>query len=177
MPLIDTIEPSPSAAFDMRELRDCFGAFYTGVTVVTTRDDAGRFYGTTVNSFSSLSLDPPLILWSQRRVAATFPVFGAARYFAVNILSEDQVEISRIFSSSSPDRFAGVKTQPGLGGVPLILGCSAYLQCSRETSYPGGDHEIFVGRVEQIETMKRAPLLFGAGSYRTSQPLQASISQ
>ncbi|MCD2173659.1 flavin reductase family protein [Rhizobium sp. C4] len=177
IPLIDTAETSPRASFDMRELRDCFGAFYTGVTVVTTRDDEGRIYGTTVNSFSSLSLDPPLILWSQRRVSSTFPIFSAARYFAVNILAEDQVEISQAFSSTRPDKFAGIRTQPGLGGAPLILGCSAYLQCSNEMSYPGGDHEIFVGRVEQIETMQRPPLIFGAGRYRTSQLLQAGAGR
>lgn len=171
---VDTIGSNPRAPFGMRELRDCFGSFYTGVTVVTTTGDDGRLHGATINSFSSLSLDPPLVLWSQRRGSSTFPIFSAAKYFAINILAEDQIEISRIFASGRPDKFAEVETRRGLGGIPIILGCSAYLQCSNEIDYPGGDHVIFVGRVEQIETAGRPPLLFGAGRYLTSRPLHSS---
>jgi Conserved protein/domain typically associated with flavoprotein oxygenases, DIM6/NTAB family, COG1853 len=163
----DGIEP-----FGTRELRDCFGAFYTGVAVVTTVGTDGRLYGATINSFSSLSLSPPLILWSQRRQSSTFPIFSAARYFAINILAEDQVETSRVFASGHPDKFAGFDVKKGLGDVPILPGCSACLQCSNETSYPGGDHVIFVGRVERIETTGRPPLIFGGGRYLSSQPLR-----
>ncbi|WP_420104466.1 flavin reductase family protein [Bosea sp. (in: a-proteobacteria)] len=161
-------------AFDMRELRDCFGAFYTGVTVVTTTDPQGGFHGTTVNSFSSLSLDPPLALWSQRRASSTFPVFSVAKHFIVNILADDQLDMSSRFASGRPDKFSDLEVSAGLGGVPILPNCSAYLQCSAETNYPGGDHVIFIGRVERIETTGRPPLLFGGGRYQVARPLSAS---
>lgn len=156
--------------FSPRELRDCFGTFVTGVTVVTTVDTQGRWYGVTVNSFSSVSIDPPLILWSQQLSAPSHPVFRSAQRFAVNILAEDQMEVSSRFAGGRPDKFSDVEIIDGLGGVPLIAGCSAHLECSSEATYPGGDHTVFLGRVESIRRTHRPPLAFGGGKYMRVHP-------
>jgi flavin reductase (DIM6/NTAB) family NADH-FMN oxidoreductase RutF len=158
------------AAFDSRALRQVLGAFVTGVTVITTLDRAGKPHGLTANSFSSVSLDPPLILWSQSLAAPSHPVFRDADRFVVNILADDQVEVSNRFARGSADKFAGCATRPGLGGVPLIEGCSAYLECRRIDSFPGGDHVVFLGQVDRIERTGRQPLVFGGGRYLVAQP-------
>lgn len=157
-------------AFNSRELRQVLGSFVTGVTVITTLDRDGKAHGLTANSFSSVSLDPPLILWSQSLTAPSHPVFRDGERFVVNILSDDQVEVSNRFARSSPDKFAGCQVRPGLGGVPLIEGCSAYLECRRISSFPGGDHVVFLGEVERIERTGRQPLVFGGGRYLLAQP-------
>lgn len=162
MPPPPTIEP--------RELRQVLGAFATGVTVITALDAHGKAHGLTVNSFSSVSLDPPLILWSQAITAPSHPVFRDAARFAVNILAEDQIEISRRFSTPGLDKFAGLPVLEGLGGVPLIPGCAAYLECTQETRFPGGDHAVFIGRVERIEHGMRNSLVFASGQYMTALP-------
>ena len=160
--------------FDARELRDVLGAFVTGVTVITAHDRDGKPHGQTANSFSSVSLDPPLVLWSQSLNAPSHPVFLEAERFVVNILADDQVDISIRFArggaDKEADKFAGCATVPGLGGVPLIGGCSAYLECRRIDSFPGGDHRVFLGRVERIERSASAPLVFGGGRYLVAQP-------
>lgn len=156
-------------AFDARSLRQVLGAFVTGVTVITTVDADGRPHGLTANSFSSVSLDPPLILWSQSLTAPSHPVFRSADRFVVNILADDQVEVSNRFARGGADKFAGCKTSPGLGGVPLIEGCAAYLECRRIDSFPGGDHVVFLGQVERIERTGRQPLVFGGGRYLVAQ--------
>ena len=156
--------------FDARALRQVLGAFVTGVTVITTIDAQGRPQGLTANSFSSVSLDPPLILWSQSLTAPSHPVFRDAERFVVNILADDQVEVSNRFARGSTDKFAGCPTVPGLGGVPLIEGCAAYLECRRMDSFPGGDHVVFLGQVERIERTGRQPLVFGGGRYLVAQP-------
>src|ERR1700758_2833979 len=116
--------------FDSRDLRRVLGTFVTGVTVVTTADEEGGLHGVTANSFSSVSLDPPLILWSQAVRTHSHPVFFEAERFAVNILAENQIELSNRFAKSSQDKssqakFAGVDVEIGAGGVPLLRGCSA----------------------------------------------------
>ncbi|HEX2545845.1 MAG TPA: flavin reductase [Ramlibacter sp.] len=156
--------------FDARALRQVLGAFVTGVTVITTVDAQGKPHGLTANSFTSVSLDPPLILWSQSLAAPSHPVFRAAERFVVNILADDQVEVSNRFARSSPDKFAGCEWTPGLGGVPLIAGCAAYLECRRMDTFPGGDHAVFLGQVERIERSGRQPLVFGGGRYLVAQP-------
>ena len=122
--------------FDSRALRDVLGAFVTGVTVITALDEAGTPYGLTANSFSSVSLDPPLVLWSQALTAPSHPVFRAADRFAINILACDQVEISNRFARAADRKFEGVPVRVGLGGLPLLEGCAAYLECRKITSYP-----------------------------------------
>ena len=157
-------------AFDSRELRQVLGSFVTGVTVITTVDAHGKPHGLTANSFSSVSLDPPLILWSQSLKAPSHPVFRDAERFVVNILCDDQVEVSQRFARGGTEKFTGCPTRPGLGGVPLLGGCSAYLECRRISSFPGGDHMIFLGEVERIERTGRQPLVFGGGRYLVAQP-------
>ncbi|MDE2604916.1 MAG: flavin reductase [Burkholderiales bacterium] len=159
-----------SASFDARELRQVLGAFVTGVTVITTVDAQGRPHGLTVNSFSSVSLDPPLILWSQSLTAPSHPVFRDAERFAVNILADDQVAVSNQFARGNADKFAGCATDPGLGGVPLIRGSAAWLECKRMDAFRGGDHMVFLGQVERIERTGRQPLVFGGGRYLVAQP-------
>jgi flavin reductase (DIM6/NTAB) family NADH-FMN oxidoreductase RutF/DNA-binding IclR family transcriptional regulator len=163
---------SPAACIDTSELRRVLGSFVTGVTVITTVDDEGKWWGLTANSFTSVSLNPPLVLWNQSISAPSYPVFRDAKRFAVSILAENQIDISRRFSGSTADKFAGVSVRIGLGGVPLIEGCSAYLECARESSFPGGDHAVFLGRVEQVEKCERSPLVFGQGRYLVAQPYE-----
>lgn len=148
-----------------RELRDVLGAFVTGVTVVTTLDGHGQPQGVTANSFSSVSLDPPLVLWSQARSARSFPAFRDASRFLVNILAWDQVAISQRFARSGEDKFAGVPTSESVNGLPIIDGCTAFLECEKVATYPGGDHAVFLGRIERFERSERRPLAFGGGSY------------
>jgi flavin reductase (DIM6/NTAB) family NADH-FMN oxidoreductase RutF len=162
--------PSQASALDARELRQVLGAFVTGVTVITTVDGSGKCWGLTANSFTSVSLNPPLILWNQSTSAPSYPVFRDARHFAVNILAHDQIGMSRRFSGPADDKFAGVAVRTGLGGVPLIEGCAAYLECTGEGRFPGGDHAVFLGRVERMEKHPRAPLVFGQGRYLSAQP-------
>ena len=157
-------------AIDPTELRRCLGSFVTGVTVITALDEHGTPIGMTANSFNSVSLDPPLIVWSVRTNARSFPVYSSAKRFVVNILAEDQVDISNRFARSGPDRFDGVAVTPGIDGVPLIDGCAAHLECRTEATYPGGDHLLFLGRVERIANLSRKPLAFGAGKYMVVHP-------
>lgn len=153
-------------AFDARAFRTALGGFATGVCVVTALDlDAGCPVGITVNSFASVSLDPPLVLWSIGRTAHTFEVFRRADQWAINILAADQQEVSNRFASRADDKFAGVEWTPGLGGAPLLDGCVARFQCVAEHRYDGGDHLILVGRVLAFDRAERAPLLFAQGRY------------
>ena len=160
--------------FDQRALRDVFGAYVTGVTVVTTLCEDGTPCGVTANSFSSVSLDPPLILWSQGLNANSYPVFRDAERFVVNILALDQVEISQRFATPGIDRFAGLSHRQGAGGVPILDDCMAYLECRKTAVYPGGDHAIFLGEVENFHRSARAPLAFSSGRYSSAQTLEHS---
>jgi flavin reductase (DIM6/NTAB) family NADH-FMN oxidoreductase RutF len=160
--------------FDSRELRRVLGTFVTGVTVVTTADDEGRFHGVTANSFSSVSLDPPLVLWSQAVKTHSHPVYFKAERFAVNILAEDQIELSNRFAKSSSEKFAGLEVDIGLGGVPMLRGCGARLQCRVVSRVPGGDHTIYIGEVVSIEQAERKPLAFGNGQYLRTGPHELS---
>ncbi len=162
--------PFSMPAIDPIEFRRCLGSFVTGVTVITVLDDEGRPIGMTANSFNSVSLDPPLIVWSVRTNASTFGIYSKAKRFVVNILSEEQVDISNRFARSGLDRFDGVPTTPGIDGVPLLDGAAAHLECHTEATYPGGDHLLFLGRVERISGSTRKPLAFGAGKYMVVHP-------
>jgi len=167
---LPTTSPPAATAIDPAELRRCLGSFVTGVTVITALDAGGRPIGMTANSFNSVSLDPPLIVWSLRTSAKTFADYQQASRFVVNILSEDQVAISNQFARPVDNRFEGVSVSPGIDGVPLIDGCSAHLECRTEATYPGGDHVIFLGRVERIVATTRKPLAYGAGRYMVVHP-------
>ena len=154
--------------FDRRDFRRALGQFATGVTVVTTRASDGRRVGVTVNSFSSVSLNPPLILWSLSRQAPSFPDFVRASHFAVNVLEAKQHHLSRQFSTPLPDKFAGVDSVEGTGGVPLLDGVIAQLVCRKVKEYDGGDHVIFLGEVEQYKWAEGEPLVFHSGRYHVA---------
>ncbi|RKT99398.1 flavin reductase [Burkholderia sp. Nafp2/4-1b] len=158
---------SCAAAVDPLQLRAAFGQFPTGVTVITTRSQDGRKVGLTANSFSSLSLDPPLVLWSLRKVAPSRPDFVAATHFAINILAHDQIELSRRFATPSADKFDGVPhVDADVGGVPCLDGSSARFVCRNIGHYEGGDHLLFIGEIEQFDAFGKPPLVFHAGQYR-----------
>ncbi len=144
------IGPHQEGDFNPGALRRTLGTFATGVVVVTASSAAGRYVGLTVNSFSSVSLDPPLVLWSLRLDAPSRPVFEEASHFAVNILAENQAELANRFATPHPDKFAGVACAEGMGGTVLLDGCVAHLECSRELSHPGGDHLILIGQVRRF---------------------------
>lgn len=150
---------------DPKALRRALGNFATGVTIVTAIDTEGTMVGVTANSFSSLSIDPPLILWSSKKDARSVPIFEAALHFAVNILAWDQLEMSNHFARQQEDKFAGVDWEEGIGGVPIFPNCAGRFQCETYDKLDGGDHWIFVGRVVAFDDFGRAPLCFHQGSY------------
>ncbi|BAL24182.1 flavin reductase family protein [Azoarcus sp. KH32C] len=154
---------------DPRQFRDALGHFATGVTVVTTIDAEGQPVGVTVNSFSSLSLDPPLILWSLAKKSYSLAAFEAHPAFAVHVLASDQQHLSDRFARAGTDKFAGLTPGEGFAGVPVLDGCAAAFQCSTEFRYDGGDHLILVGRVQRFTTRERPPLLFYRGRYATPE--------
>ena len=149
--------------FEALDLRRAMGGFATGVTVVTSRSPSGQAAGVTVNSFCSVSLDPPLVLWCLARRAPSLPVFARASHFAIHVLSSDQAALSRRFSRPAEDKFAGLMTADGLGGVPLLDGAAVRFECRREHDYESGDHLILIGRIERYCYCDRAPLLFHVG--------------
>lgn len=159
------VETEEAAGFDPRDLRRALGSFATGVTIVTARRNDGAPVGLTVNSFSSVSLEPPLILWSLSVYAPSLPAMQEATHFAVNILAEDQTDLSNRFAKPSSDKFAGVKITEGIEGLPLIDGAVAYFQCRNESRYYGGDHVIFLGLVEDYAHGGQTPLVFCQGRY------------
>lgn len=152
------------ADFSQRELRDAMGCFATGVTVVTTMTDLGPL-GMTVSSFASVSLDPPLVLWSPARKSARFSAFEAASHFAVHILAEDQRPLAETFAKSGIEAFDDLEYSLGLGDAPLLNGCSARFECSHSAGHDGGDHLIVVGEVLRILTCDRPSLLFYRGAF------------
>lgn len=152
------------ADFSERELRDAMGCFATGVTVVTTMTDRGPL-GMTVSSFASVSLDPPLVLWSPARKSARFSAFEAASHFAVHILSEDQRPLAETFAKSGIEAFDDLDYSLGLGDAPLLNGCSTRFECSHSAGHDGGDHLIVVGEVLRILTCEKPSLLFYRGVF------------
>jgi flavin reductase (DIM6/NTAB) family NADH-FMN oxidoreductase RutF/DNA-binding IclR family transcriptional regulator len=155
-------------SFDKRQLRSVLGTFTTGVTIVTTRTADGKTHGVTANSFSSVSLDPPLVLWCQALTSKSYSSFIESEHFVVNILADDQIEVSNHFAKSREDKFAGIDHQEGLGGAPVISGSAAHLECVKVAAYPAGDHVVFIGRVERVGQSSRRPLAFGGGRYMST---------
>ncbi|HEX7561653.1 MAG TPA: flavin reductase family protein, partial [Bradyrhizobium sp.] len=140
-------------------------AFPTGVTVISTRNPEGYPVGVTCSSFNSVSLDPPLILWSLAKTAYSRSTFETAVHWAVNLLSSDQEALSNQVSKAGKQKFADVEAEEGIGGIPLLTGCCARFQCATEHLYDGGDHLIFVGRVLSFDRSDRLPLVFHSGQY------------
>lgn len=161
-------EPLPGdAPIDPRELRTALGRFATGVCVVTTRTASGQTAGLTVNSFSSVSLDPPLIVWCLGRKAPSMEFFTQAEHFAVHVMAADQHALAMHFARPAPDKFATMLDafEPGLGDVPVLCDSLARFECRKASMVDGGDHVIFIGRVERFAYADRPPLLFHAGRF------------
>lgn len=154
------------ALVDPRHLRNALGRFTTGVTVVSCCDAQGRFVGLTANSFSALSLDPPLVLWSLRLGSPTMAAFEVAPRFAVNVLAEAQVELSRRFASPGENRFAEGAWALGEHGAPVLAACAAVFECETVSHQLAGDHRLFIGRVLVCTESALPPLVFQAGHYR-----------
>lgn len=148
------------------ELRQALGRYATGVTIVTCVDAGGGWVGLTANSFNALSLAPPLVLWSLREQSPSLAAFAAARHFAVNVLAESQVELSRRFASRTPDKFAeGAWAAGEAGGAPVLAGAVAVFECETASAQPAGDHRLFIGRVLACTESGLPPLVFRSGHY------------
>lgn len=154
-----------ASSLDTRAFRTALGAFATGVTIVTTWDAAAGDIGLTANSFNSVSLDPPMVLWSLSRKALSLPLFLGNPCFAVHVLAADQAELSQRFARQGADKFAELPLQRGDGNVPLLEDCSARFMCRTAFTHDGGDHIIFVGAVTSFVTFHKPPLIFHAGRY------------
>jgi flavin reductase (DIM6/NTAB) family NADH-FMN oxidoreductase RutF len=154
-------------SLDRRAFRDALGCFATGVTIVTTSGADGAPIGFTANSFTSVSLDPPLILFNLNRHAHSLAIFEGCAHFAVNILAEHQIALSSRFAATDGDKWQGVAFAAGTSGCPLLDGAIASLECTRHAVHEGGDHRIFVGRVLAMRMGGAAmPLVFWRGAYR-----------
>jgi flavin reductase (DIM6/NTAB) family NADH-FMN oxidoreductase RutF len=167
------VRPKAQApSFSPPEFRSALGMFATGVTIVTARAANGRLVGLTANSFNSVSLQPPLVLWSLSHAAASMAVFSSGSHYAINILAADQQELARRFAMKDVDRWTGVQFTEGAGGAPLLTGAAATFECFNRSRYQEGDHVIFVGEVENCSHRAGAsPLLFHGGKYYTEHPL------
>lgn len=167
--------PSPQArppSFSATEFRAALGMFATGVTVVTARGSGGAPIGLTANSFNSVSLAPPLVLWSLSRRAGTMPAFRAGSHYAINILGAGQRALAERFAGPAGQRFEGVAWHEGSAGAPILDGAVAVFECFNRSRYDEGDHVIFVGEVERCSHVEgAAPLLFHGGRYYTELPL------
>jgi flavin reductase (DIM6/NTAB) family NADH-FMN oxidoreductase RutF len=158
--------PSQEPVVPVYALRSALGRFATGVTIVSCRAPDGSPVGLTANSFNALSLQPPLVLWSLRDASPNLASFLAAPCFAINVLAEDQVELSRRFASAAPDKFAEGLWSEGHGGAPVLGGCAAVFECRKASHQTAGDHVLFIGQVLRASEAQVAPLVFQCGHYR-----------
>ncbi len=169
-----TPQPQPDApttpSLDSTTLRHALGRFATGVTLITCTAADGHRVGLTANSFQSLSLQPPLVMWALRCSSSNLPAFVAAPAFAVNVLAQDQVALSQHFASRSTDKFALGDWHTGQVGAPVLAGCTAVFECTVHSHQTVGDHVLFIGEVRHLAEADRAPLLFQGGQYRSVGP-------
>ncbi|MBL8382084.1 MAG: flavin reductase family protein [Burkholderiales bacterium] len=156
---------TPAGPADPRALRTALGQFATGVTVVTTVAADRGLVGLTANSFSALSLDPPLVLWSLRETSPSMPAFRGEDRFVVNVLAEAQVEVSRRFATPVPDKFDGIAHALNEHGLPLLHGAAAWFECRTVARHGAGDHVLFIAAVERFTAAEQAPLVFHGGRY------------
>ncbi len=152
---------------DSTELRSALGCFATGVTVITACAADGTSVGVTSNSFNSVSLEPPLVLWSIARTSRSFATFMEARRFVVHVLASGQQDLSNRFASKADDKFAGaeLEIERTADGVPVLAGCAAWFECQTAQTHDGGDHVIIIGEVMMFRAALQAPLLFHSGRY------------
>ncbi len=153
------------AVTNSQQFRRALGTFATGVTIVTTRDGGGQDIGLTASSFNSVSLNPPMVLWSLSRQSLSLPAFLGAEHFAVHVLAATQDDLAQLFATRGADKFATLTVERGPGGIPLLDGCAARFQCRTAYRYEGGDHVIFVGAVIAFDQFDRPPLVFHGGEY------------
>ncbi len=159
-------------SFSTPQFRAALGMFATGVTIITARAVDGQVVGLTANSFASVSLDPPLVLWSLAQAAASLAAFRAGSHYAINVLAADQKLLAERFALKGADRWSGVSFTEGMGGAPLLSGAAASFECFNRSRYEEGDHVIFVGEVERCSwTPGASPLLFHGGRFYTEHPL------
>lgn len=150
---------------DLHAYRRSLGCFPTGITVMTA-SDGDRRVGVTANSFGSLSLDPPLVLWNLKLNAPSLPVFRDAGHFAVNVLAWHQREISQQFATPLEDKFAGIDHETGIGGSILLSGCAVTYECQLVHEFVKGDHVVLIGEVQRFQDFHREPLIFFRGDHR-----------
>jgi 3-hydroxy-9,10-secoandrosta-1,3,5(10)-triene-9,17-dione monooxygenase reductase component len=153
------------SSIDPAHFKSTLGRFASGITVITTRGADGRDHGMTLSAFSSLSLDPPLVLVCIGDAASIAGTMATAEFFAVNVLAEDQEPLSRRFSAKDEDRFESIAMSRGANGLPLLDGALAHVQCRVTARYPGGDHTIIVGEVIETASREGDPLLYYRGGY------------
>lgn len=162
---MNAIVRSSEQTIDPRALRDVLGCYATGVAVVTGIGDEGKPVGMTINSFSALSLDPPLILWSIGLETPSRSAFDSHAGFAINMMCAASKDLSLHFAKPSEDKFAGIDWTAGHHGVPVLTGALATLECEVEDKIISGDHQIYIGRVLRIDRTDREPLLFHRGKF------------
>lgn len=165
------IHHTEGEGFNPRELRNALGAFATGVTIITARSKAGKLVGLTANSFTSVSLQPPLVLWSASLYADSLSAFQEGTHFVVNILAADQIDLSNKFARKHEDKFAEVDHIIPECGAPVLIGAAAHFECRNEYRHYGGDHIIFIGHVERFAYTMKPTLLFCRGKYMRGEPL------
>lgn len=151
---------------DGRELRNALGRFATGVCLITTVSDEGEALALTANSFSSVSLDPPLVLWSLQNNSDVFHIYSKAQRYAINVLADGQQDLSSRYARKGDHALESGHFRSGASGAPLIEGALLSLECSLEAAHPGGDHIILVGRVDGMHVAEGNPLVFYGGAYR-----------
>ena len=158
--------------FSQREFRASLAMFATGVTIVTARTPSGELVGLTANSFNSVSLNPPLVLWSLSQAASSLAMLSKGSHYAINVLAADQKALAERFAGKRDDRWQGVAFTDGVAGAPLLEGAAASFECFNRSRYPEGDHVIFVGEVERCSHREGAvPLLYHGGKFYTEHPL------
>jgi len=162
---------------DTRMLRDALSSFATGVTVVTTTENNGALpIGMTASSFNSVSMDPPLVLWSVTKSALSAEIFRTAQYYAIHVLASDQVSLSNRFATRGMDKFDTVDYQLDANHIPCLSGVVTRFDCAAWNVVEGGDHWIIIGKVIRVEKNNKEPLVFSGGSYATASPLRAPTS-
>lgn len=161
-----------ASEFNARQFRNALSQFATGVTVITTRLDDGNFLGLTASSFNSVSLAPPLVLWSLAQGATSLPVFTGNSHYVINVLAGDQVALAERFAMRIENRFDGVDYRLSHTGLPILNGVAAWFECHNRSRYPEGDHVIFVGEVERCEVAPKPALVFHGGRFATTLPAE-----
>jgi 3-hydroxy-9,10-secoandrosta-1,3,5(10)-triene-9,17-dione monooxygenase reductase component len=163
-------EADETATIDQARFRQVLGHFATGVTVVAAVSD-GQPVGLSVNSFASVSLDPPLVAFCAAKRSTTWPRIRASGRFCVNVLAENQEDVSRIFAARSADKFRGVGWRPAPSGAPVLHGVLAWIDCTVEAEHDGGDHVLVIGRVQELDVLEEhGPLIFYRGGYGRFAP-------